>query len=135
MKLIMTNHLGLDLNLTEGFAVVNSNDASDHFRHNDHTPKMGPDRLWLLTRWGLPFLLQPTKIIFPEWSHHRGCHQNSIQLVALHIVSNCCKINQSFIYIYIYIYIYTHELLLQQLFKFSKLKPLIILQCILLDEI
>ena len=103
MKLIMTNHLGLDLNLTEGFAVVNSNDASDHFRHNDHTPKMGPDRLWLLTRWGLPFLLQPTKIIFPEWSHHRGCHQNSIELVALHIVSNCCKINQSYIYIYIYI--------------------------------
>ena len=31
----MGNHLGLDLNLIEGFAVVNSDDASSHFRHND----------------------------------------------------------------------------------------------------
>jgi hypothetical protein len=28
----MGNHLGLDLNLIEGFAVVNSDDASSHFR-------------------------------------------------------------------------------------------------------
>ena len=52
----MTKHLWLDLNLTEGFAVVNPNDASNHFRHSDHVPQMGPDRFWLLTRWGLASL-------------------------------------------------------------------------------
>lgn len=55
---IVTDHFRLDLNLIEGLAVVNPNDASNHFRNDDHVPQVGPHRLRLLTRRGLPFLLQ-----------------------------------------------------------------------------
>lgn len=33
---IMADHFWLDLNLIEGLAIVNSNDAPDHFGYNDH---------------------------------------------------------------------------------------------------
>lgn len=57
---IMANHLGLDLNLIEGLAIVDSNNAPNHFRYNDHVAKVSPNWLRLLPRWGLPFLLKNT---------------------------------------------------------------------------
>lgn len=30
----------LDFHLVEGFAIVNTNNASDHLRHNDHVTQM-----------------------------------------------------------------------------------------------
>ena len=54
----MTNHLRLDLNLVEGLAVVDTNDASDHFWNNDHVAEVSSHWLRLLTSWGLPFLLE-----------------------------------------------------------------------------
>lgn len=35
----------LDFNLVECFAVVDTNDAADHFWHDDHVTKMGLDTL------------------------------------------------------------------------------------------
>lgn len=57
---IMANHLGLDLNLIEGLAIVDSNNAPNHFRYNDHVAKVSSNWLRLLPRWGLPFLFQIT---------------------------------------------------------------------------
>ena len=56
----MANHFRLDLNLIEGLTIVNPNNAPNHFRHYNHVPKVGSHRLWLLTRWCLPFLLYIT---------------------------------------------------------------------------
>lgn len=53
---VVANHLRLDLNLVEGLAVVDTDDASDHLRHNDHVPEVGPHRLWLLTSRCILFL-------------------------------------------------------------------------------
>jgi len=52
----MGHHLRLDLNLVEGLAIVDTNDASNHLWHNDHVTQMGAHRLWLLTSWCLLFL-------------------------------------------------------------------------------
>lgn len=37
---VMADHLGLDFHLVEGLAIVNSNDASDHFWDNDHVSQV-----------------------------------------------------------------------------------------------
>ena len=37
---IMTNHFWLDFDLIEGFAVVNADDGSGHFRDDDHISQM-----------------------------------------------------------------------------------------------
>lgn len=55
---IMTDHLRLDLNLVEGLAVVHTNDATNHFRYDDHVPEVSSNWLRFLTRWSLPFLFQ-----------------------------------------------------------------------------
>lgn len=72
---------------------------ANHLVQNDHISKMGPQ--WLLTIWDLHFLFQATrkprrqhtqnihpKYFFAQRLHRRGSHQNSVQLVAAHIVSN-----------------------------------------------
>ena len=58
---IVANHFRLDFNLIEGLAIVNTNDAPNHFGNNDHVPKVSSHWLRLLTGWCLPFLLQVTK--------------------------------------------------------------------------
>lgn len=35
----------LDFNLVEGFAVVDTNNGSNHFRDDDHVPQVGLDAL------------------------------------------------------------------------------------------
>ena len=46
---IVANHLRLDLNLVEGLAIVDTDNASNHLRNNDHVAQRSPDRLRLLT--------------------------------------------------------------------------------------
>jgi len=45
---VVTDHLGLDFNLIEGFALIDSDDASDHLGHDDHVSQVGLHRLRLL---------------------------------------------------------------------------------------
>jgi len=54
---IVANHLRLDLNLVEGLAIVDTNNASNHLRDNDHVAEMGLHWLWLLTSWSILFRL------------------------------------------------------------------------------
>lgn len=49
----MTDHLGLDFDLVEFLAAVDTNDASDHLRHNDHVSEVGLDKVWLLVGLGV----------------------------------------------------------------------------------
>ncbi|CAN1292955.1 hypothetical protein LINPERPRIM_LOCUS21808, partial [Linum perenne] len=44
---VVTNHFRIDFNLIESLAII-SNDASNHFRNNDHIPQVGSHWLWLL---------------------------------------------------------------------------------------
>ena len=53
---VVANHLRLDLNLIEGLAVVDADDAPNHLRHNDHVAEVGLHRLRLLTGWSILFL-------------------------------------------------------------------------------
>jgi hypothetical protein len=53
---VVANHLRLDLNLVEGFAIVDTNDASNHLRHNNHVAEVGPHWLRLLTSRSILFL-------------------------------------------------------------------------------
>jgi len=45
---IVANHLGLDFNLIEGFALIDAHDASHHLGHDDHISQVGLDGLGLL---------------------------------------------------------------------------------------
>ena len=54
---IMSNHFRLYLNLVESLAIVNSNNASDHLRYDNHVTEVSLHKLWLLTCWGLTFLM------------------------------------------------------------------------------
>jgi len=40
---VVTNHLGLDLDLVEGLAVVDTNDRANHLGDNNHVAKVGLD--------------------------------------------------------------------------------------------
>lgn len=51
----MANHLGLDLNLVELLSGVDTDDAADHLRDNDHVTQVGLDELGLLVGLGLLF--------------------------------------------------------------------------------
>lgn len=51
----MANHLGLDLDLVEFLSRVDSDDAADHLRYDNHVTKMCLDEIWLLV--GLSLLL------------------------------------------------------------------------------
>ena len=53
---VVANHLRLDLNLIEGLAVVDADDAPNHLRHNDHVAEVGLHRLRLLTGGSILFL-------------------------------------------------------------------------------
>ena len=53
---IVANYLRFDLNLVEGLAIVDTNNASNHLRDNDHVAEMGLHWLWLLTRRSILFL-------------------------------------------------------------------------------
>merc|ERR1712161_136437 len=46
---IVANHVWLDLHTDELLAVVNSDDTSDHLRHDHHVPQMSLDGFRLLT--------------------------------------------------------------------------------------
>jgi hypothetical protein len=46
---IVVNHIRIDLNLVEGLAIADTNNASNHLRDNDHVAEMGLHGLWLLT--------------------------------------------------------------------------------------
>ncbi len=45
----MANHLRLDLNVVERLAVVDSNDAADHFWDDDHVAQVRPHSLGLVS--------------------------------------------------------------------------------------
>ena len=49
---VETYHLRLDFDLVEFFAGVDSNDASDHFGHDDHVSEVGLDEVGLLIGFG-----------------------------------------------------------------------------------
>ena len=53
---VVPNHLGLDLNLVEGFPIVHCNLAAYHLWYDDHVAHISLHRRWLLTGWCLPFL-------------------------------------------------------------------------------
>ena len=55
---VVANHLRLDLNLVEGLAIVDTDDATNHLRHNDHVAEVGPDGLWLFTSRSIFFLFK-----------------------------------------------------------------------------
>ena len=45
---VVTNHLGLDLDLVEGLSVVDTDDGTDHLGDNDHVTEVGLDNSGLL---------------------------------------------------------------------------------------
>ena len=47
---VVSNHFGLDFNLVEGLAVVDTNVGTDHLRDDDHVTEVGLDDLGLLLR-------------------------------------------------------------------------------------
>lgn len=47
---IMTNHFRLNLNLVECLSVINSNNRTNHLRHDDHVTQMGLDDCRLFKR-------------------------------------------------------------------------------------
>jgi len=49
----VTNHLRLDLDVVELFARVDTNDAANHLRHDDHVSEVSLDRVRLLVGLGL----------------------------------------------------------------------------------
>jgi hypothetical protein len=49
---IEADHLGLDLDLVELLAAVDSNHRADHLRHHDHVAQVGLDQVGLLVRLG-----------------------------------------------------------------------------------
>jgi hypothetical protein len=55
---VVANHLRFDLNLVEGLAIVDTDDATNHLRHNDHVAEVGPHGLWLLTGRSILFLFK-----------------------------------------------------------------------------
>ena len=59
---VVANHLRLDLNLVECLAVVDTNDASNHLRDNDHVAEMGPHWLRLLTGRSILFLFKGSRV-------------------------------------------------------------------------
>jgi len=54
---VLTNYFRLNFNLILGLAVVNANNAANHFGHNDHVSKMRLDALRLLQSWSILFCL------------------------------------------------------------------------------
>lgn len=49
----MADHLGLDFDLVEFLAAVNTNDAADHLGHNDHVSEVCFDEVGLLVGLGV----------------------------------------------------------------------------------
>jgi hypothetical protein len=49
----MAHHFRLNLHLIEFLARVDTNNATNHLRHNNHIPQMGLDEIRLLIRLGL----------------------------------------------------------------------------------
>lgn len=49
----MSNHLRLNFNLVELLAGVDTDDASNHLRNNDHVTEVGLDKVGLLVGLGL----------------------------------------------------------------------------------
>lgn len=45
---VVSDHLSADLNLIVGTTIVNSDDAANHFRQDDHVTQMSLDASWLL---------------------------------------------------------------------------------------
>lgn len=46
---VVPSHFRADLDLVERLAVVDTNDRTNHLRHDDHVSEVGLDGLWLLT--------------------------------------------------------------------------------------
>jgi hypothetical protein len=57
---VVANHFGLNFNLVEVLAVVDTNNATDHFRDNDHVAKMGLDGSRSLVHGGFSLGLAKT---------------------------------------------------------------------------
>ena len=45
---VVSNHLWLDFDLVELLSWVDTDNASNHLRHNDHVSEVGLDEIWLL---------------------------------------------------------------------------------------
>merc|ERR1712168_919320 len=74
---VMTNHLGFDFNLVECFALVDSDDASDHLGHDDHVPQVRLHGLGLLV--GKTSLLRLTQLLDET---HRLAFETTSELAA-----------------------------------------------------
>lgn len=57
----MADHLGLDFDLVEFLAGVDTNDAANHLGDDDHVTEMGLDEVGLLV--GLRFLLRLAELL------------------------------------------------------------------------
>ncbi len=57
----MSNHLRLDLNLVELLSGVDTNNAANHLRDNNHVSEMRLDKVWLLV--GLSLLLRLAQLL------------------------------------------------------------------------
>uniref|UniRef100_A0A7S0YRY9 Uncharacterized protein n=1 Tax=Polytomella parva TaxID=51329 RepID=A0A7S0YRY9_9CHLO len=49
---IVTNHIGLDLNLVKGLSIVNTDNIANHLGNNKHAAEVSADRVGLLTLRG-----------------------------------------------------------------------------------
>jgi hypothetical protein len=58
---VVSNHLRLNLNLVELLSRVDTNDATNHLRDNNHVSEMGLDEIGLLV--GLGFLLRLSQLL------------------------------------------------------------------------
>jgi hypothetical protein len=70
----MSNHLGLNFNLVELLSGVDTNDATNHLRNDDHVSKMCLDEVGLLIRSG--FLLSLSELLDQS---HRLSLQSSVE--------------------------------------------------------
>ena len=58
---IMTNHFRLDFDLVEFLARVDTDDATDHFWHDNHISKVSFDQVWFFV--GLGALFRTTEFL------------------------------------------------------------------------
>lgn len=73
----MADHLGLDFDLVEFLAAVDTDDAADHLGHDDHVSQVCLDQVGLLVRLGV--LLRLSQLLDQS---HRAALQASVESTA-----------------------------------------------------
>lgn len=73
----MADHLGLDFDLVEFLAAVDTDDAADHLGHDDHVSQVCLDQVGLLV--GLGVLLRLSQLLDQS---HRAALEASVESTA-----------------------------------------------------